>query len=138
MFYPFRYERGRRSNDNTPLHTLFIRLSYSFILYYCLTCICSLYSILPACKWLAPFAADVLILLVSSAHEARRFCWAHCPIHTTQRDAINSSCRVGRCSLHNRNCQTAPVHRIKQYLGLAIQKSTNIMMQHSNGKNTVS
>jgi len=30
-----------------------------FILYHCLTCIRSLYLILPTCKWLAPFAADV-------------------------------------------------------------------------------
>ena len=32
-----------------------------FILYHCLTCIRSLYLILPTCKWLAPFAADVWI-----------------------------------------------------------------------------
>ena len=37
-------------------------VSHSTQLFYlvsCLTCICSLYLILPACKWLAPFAADV-------------------------------------------------------------------------------
>jgi len=34
----------------------------------------------------------------------------------------------------NHNCQTAGVHRIKQYLGLAIQKLINIIMQHSNSK----
>ena len=38
---------------------IFFSLSYNCsILFHCLTCIGSLYLILPACKWLAPFAAD--------------------------------------------------------------------------------
>jgi len=44
---------------NKLLITHFIFLSYCSILYHFLTCIYSLYLILPACKWLAPFAADV-------------------------------------------------------------------------------
>jgi len=34
----------------------------------------------------------------------------------------------------NHNCQTAGVHRIKQCLGLAIQKLINFIIQHYNGK----
>jgi len=34
----------------------------------------------------------------------------------------------------NHNCQTAGAHRIKQYLGIAIQKLINIIVQHYNGK----
>jgi len=38
----------------------FMSISYiCSILFHCLTCICSLYLILPACKWLAPFADNV-------------------------------------------------------------------------------
>jgi len=48
-------------NFTFPLYNChFVFLSYCFILYYCLTCMFTVL-ILPACKWLAPFAADVWI-----------------------------------------------------------------------------
>ena len=34
----------------------------------------------------------------------------------------------------NYDCQTAGVHRIKKYLGLAIQRLINIIIQHCDGK----
>jgi len=34
----------------------------------------------------------------------------------------------------NHNCQTAGVHRIKQYLGLAVQKLINIVIPQYSGK----
>ena len=37
----------------------------------------------------------------------------------------------------NHNCQTAEVHRVKHYLGLAIKKLMNILIQNSSGKITV-